>query len=215
MKKLVAFIIVVMIVCCGYASSLNESGFSLSEINDYQKKYVGEEMELCSSSSSKTYMDYRSINLRESTQYKYIQKYMTVDKTTGLLVDNEGFIGVALGSYFGDIGDRFYFTLETGIVLPVVIIDQKSDSHTYNGCYHRNDNSVLEFVIDSDVASRFFGRYGNGYILQGNFNNYSLFKGEIAKVEKVTNIKNKNYVTYSKGYEVNHNEDIFQYASGY
>lgn len=171
-------------------------------------------MEVCSSSSSKTYMDYRAINNTRSKQYKYIQEYMTVDET-GLLVDQEGFIGAALGSYFGKIGDRFYFTLDSGIVLPLVMIDAKANTDTANGCMQAHDKSVIEFVIDTNLAAEYFGRFGNGLVLQGNFNNYKLFRGEIVKVEKVTEVVNEKYVTYSQNEDTYINEDIFQYASGY
>lgn len=215
MKKTILLLIFVILLCCGYTNKDETTGFSLNQLYDYQKKYVGEDIEVCSTSSSKTYMDYRSINLKASKQYKFIRQYMTVDETTGLLIDDEGFIGVALGTYFGTIGDRFYFTLDSGVVLPLIIIDSKSDSHTYNGCVHRMDNSVIEFVIDNDVAAEYFGRFGNGYILQGNFNNYKLFHGGIERVERVTEQLNNEYVTYYQNNNIEYNQDIFEYASGY
>lgn len=216
MKKLIFAVIAICLICAGFSFDSDESSsFSLNSIYDYQKKYIGEEMEVCSSSSSKTYMDYRSINNIRSRQYKFITNYMTVDQETGFLLDDEGFIGVALGTYFGTIGDRFYFTLDTGVVLPLVMVDAKSDSHTYNGCVHAVDSSVIEFVIDNQIASEYFGRFGNGLILQGNFNNYSLFRGEIVRVEKVTDELNSDYITYFDNNNQNETFDIFQYASGY
>ena len=101
-------------------------------------------------------------------------------------IDDETFFGcnsetsvTFLGSFYGTIGDRFYFTLDSGVVLPVIKIEEKADKDTdASGCYHLSDGSVMEFVIDSDIANDYFGRYGNGLVLQGNYANYKLFSGE-------------------------------------
>lgn len=162
------------------------SGFTTK---DTVVEFETEEIPSCSSSSTKTYMDYRKITSKGSTQYKYIQDYMTVDEETGLLLDEDGFIGVALGSYYGSIGDRYYITLDSGVILPVVKIEEKANAETDNGCYHYSDNSVIEFVIDTDIAAEYFGRAGNNLIRSGNFNNDDNFKGKITKVEKVTGEK--------------------------
>lgn len=137
-------------------------------------------LRVCSTSSVKTYMSYKKITSRSSAQYRYIQKNMTVNDE-GFLVDKDGRIGVALGSYFGKIGSKFDFTLSTGIVLKVVKVEAKSDSHTVNGCYQKYDKSVIEFVIDSSK----FSKGANGYVKNGNFNNDSRFKGKISKIEEV------------------------------
>ncbi len=216
MKKLVLVIFIVALLSSGFTyKEETQDSFDLNSLIDYQKKYVGEEMEVCSSSSSKTYMDYKAITSTTSVQYRYIREHMSVDPETGLLIDEEGFIGVALGSYFGDIADRFYITLDTGVVLPVIMVDSKDDRHVSGGCEHLKDGSVLEFVIDTGIAAEYFGRYSNGYILQGNFNNFRLFNGCISKVEKVTDELNSDYITYFENAEEEINTDIFQYASGY
>jgi len=191
-------------------------GFDIDSLVNYQKEFVCEEIEVCSNSSVKSYMSYKSITSRSSKQYKYIQEFMDVDSKTGLLINSDNFIGVALGSYFGDIGSRYYFTLDSGIVLPIIKIEEKADEHVYNGCSHRSDSSVIEFVIDTGIARQFFGEAKNGYILQGNFNNYSLFKGDIVKIEKVKEEVNPDYIEhYSKTSMDDINYNPYQYASGY
>ena len=143
---------------------------------------------------------------------------MKIDEATGFLVDEDGFIGVALGSYYGVIGDRYYITLESGVVLPVVKVEEKADGDTIGGCSHSSDGSVIEFVIDTDYAasSDLFNRTGNGLINFGNYNNYDLFRGEIAKVEKVKDELNPNYVEFVTNESININSrNIFNYASGY
>ena len=100
--------------------------------------------------------------------------------------------------------------------MPIVKCEEKSDSDTDDsGCYHLSDNSVIEFVINKDYALEYFGRLSNSYVLNGNYNNYSLFRGAISKVERVLDEKNEHYVTYSTESSPIFNNDIFNYGSGY
>ena len=155
-------------------------------------RYEKSDIAVCSSSSVKSYMSYKKITTVTSAQYRYIRTNMYVDIDTGLLRHKEhpDYVGVALGTYFGKVGDMFEFTLDSGNVIKAVMVDIKSDRHTYNRCYHREDNSVIEFVIDPDIAVRHYGMGGNGYIMNGNFNNASEFSGKIISVKKVTPILN-------------------------
>ena len=82
-------------------------------------------------------MDYKKITNKSSSQYKIIQ---TLDKSSdGLLRDKEGYIAVALGSKYGDIGDKFIVKLSTGKEVKVIKADEKSDKDTINGCFHKSD----------------------------------------------------------------------------
>lgn len=194
----------------------NTSTFELGDLYNYQKVFKSEEIDVCASGVAKTYMDYRATTARNSRQYIFIHNNLTVDETTGFLYDEDGFIGVALGSFYGEIGDRFYFTLESGVVLPLVKCEEKADGDTDgNGCYHLSDNSVMEFVIDKNYALNYFGRLSNNYVLNGNYNNYELFNGPIVKVERVLDEKNGDYVTYTSDTPTITNDDIFDYGSGY
>ena len=194
---------------------ISEDEFDIMVFKDYQKMYESEELKVCSNSKTKTYMDYRAITDKSSTQYRFIREKMKVDKKTGFLSDEDGFIGVALGSFYGIIGDRFYITLDSGVILPIIKIEEKADIDTGFGCYHLSDGSVIEFVIDKNYAADYFGIYGNGLILSGNYNNHELFKGEIYKVEKVLDSKKTDYVTYILNDQNFFDYDIFYYASGY
>ena len=127
-------------------------------------------------------MDYRTITSKTSDQYKFIQANMEV--RNGLLFDQEGYIGVALGTWFGEIGTRWVFELSSGEVLYTVKVEHKDDKHTINGCEHKNDRSVIEFVVDTETNMFEIG--SNGLILNGNFNNHELFNGTIEKVRKET-----------------------------
>ncbi|MEG0176360.1 hypothetical protein [Anaerorhabdus sp.] len=170
--------------------------FSIENLDQYNKEFKTEEIEVCSTSSTKTYMPYTAITATGSKQYKYIQEHMTVDQTTGMLYDEDGFIGAALGYSFGEIGTRYYFTLDSGIILPIVKIDAKASQDAPNGCSHSADASVIEFVIDSSVATEYFGAGPTGLVNQGNFNNDSRLKGNIEKIEKVLSEKIEEGVYY-------------------
>ena len=205
-----------VILTLGFTPIKEDEAFSIDRLYDYQKEYKTSETGTCALGDVKTYMDYRAVTDPSSTQYWFIRENMKVDEKTGFLYDKDGFIGVALGSYYGVIGDRFYFTLDSGVVLPVVKIDEKADKDTdATGCYHISDGSVIEFVIDAGVANEFYGYYANGLVLQGNFANYSIYDGNIIKAEKVSDVKRKDYVTYVDQPILIPNNNIFEYASGY
>lgn len=221
MKKYIFYtipILLIIILVGGFSLSSNEKepSFDIENLYDYHKEYKTKEINVCAKSGVKTYMDYRMTTLVSSKQYQYMHNYMTVDKKTGFLYDKDGFIGVALGSYYGKIGDRYYFTLDSGIVLPLVKVEEKADVDTDNtGCYHMIDGSVIEFVIDSNYAGNYFFNNGNGLVLNGNYNNYWLFKGEIEKVEEVLDEKNEKIITYDIETKIPDDLDIFNYGSGY
>ena len=210
-------LIVLLLVITGFTYfGDGKKEFDLDDLYDYQKEFETEELSVCSENTAKTYMDYRMTTVVSSRQYQFLRNECTVDKKTGFLYDEEGFIAVALGSFYGVIGDRYYFTLDSGVVLPLVKGEEKADEDTdYSGCYHVNDGSVIEFVIDDEYAAAYFGANGNGYVLDGNYNNYPLFNGRIVRVEKAVEKKNRPEVKYEIRPPVYTDNDIFNYASGY
>lgn len=135
--------------------------------------------------SAKPYMDYRKITNQNSNQYKLIHSdEMSVDER-GFLVDADGYIGVALGSYFGEIGSRFEITLDTGVVLKVIKVEEKSDLHTCENNFMGSSGDVIEFVIDTQKLFMQSNKWRNGYIFSGDFNNCYEFTGNIVEIEKV------------------------------
>ena len=224
MKKLIALLLLLLtiIVCSSFTSNeevivSEQKQFSIDSISSTERKYKTQEINTCGLGNVKSYMDYRAITNTASLQYKYIEEHMTVDEETGFLYDEDGFIGAALGSYYGKIGDRYYFTLENGVEVPIVKIESKADIHTDgSNCYNPNDGSVIEFVVDTDKANEYFGQYGNNLVLSGNYGNYPLLKGQIIKVEKVLDEKIESPISYQiEKNDTNKDIDIFYYASGY
>ena len=155
-----------------------------SEPITVQPEYI--ELEVLKSSSAKTYMCQCAITDKSSRQYQYIHNSgeITIDER-GFLRDKDGFYGVALGSYFGEIGSRYIFTLDTGIEIPVVKVEEKADKHTIDGFYHKTDGSVIEFVVETQAEYMKENVHANGYIFSGNFNNNPEFKGKIQKIKKI------------------------------
>ena len=123
---------------------------------------------------SKTYMDYRSIKNTSSEQWRLLQTMDICDD--GFIRDSDGYVAVALGSYFGDIGSRWIFYLDGGKILPVVKVDQKQDKHTCKDNIYGLDNwDIIEFIVDSSKMPKF----PNGYVYGGNFNNNPDVSGEV------------------------------------
>lgn len=148
-------------------------------IDESLSVYSYEQLKVCHAGTAKTYMSWLKIS-PTSKQGKFIRQNMTVQE--GLLFDSDGYIGVALGSYFGKIGDRFIITLSSGRELKVIKVEEKSDRHTINGCQQYQDNSVIEFVVDIESNTYYIG--SNGLIANGNYNNLPWFKGHIVKILK-------------------------------
>lgn len=150
------------------------------EINVDIIKTNVKDIPVCSNSQTKTYMDYKMITDKSSKQWQYINASGKIKIENGYLMEGE-YIGVALGSYFGEIGTKYIFALDTGKQIKVVKIEEKADAHTKNGCQQKWDGSVIEFVIDSNA----FKKSANGYVYNGNFNNIDQFNGHIEKIEMV------------------------------
>ena len=127
-------------------------------------------------------MDYRAVTDVTSKQYQLIYGDTIVIGNDGLLYDGE-YIGVALGSRYGDVGDKFIITLDTGQEFKAIKLDEKADEHTYNGCHHRMDGSVVEFVVCTN-------RMRNNYpfvLRTGSFDSTEDFRGNIIKIQRVAN----------------------------
>ena len=124
-------------------------------------------------------MDYRKVTNKASRQYKLI-KTLTVSKE-GFLEDDDGYIAVALGSYYGKIGDRFIVEFDDGIETKVIKADEKSNKHTINGCYHLSDGSMIEVLICNEK----FKKTNSLAYRMGDLNYTDEFNGNIKQIYKV------------------------------
>jgi hypothetical protein len=128
-------------------------------------------------------MDYRAITDKSSKQYKLISSGI-FNKDNGLLITNDGYVAVALASRFGNIGDKFIVTLDNGASFKAIKTDEKSDSHTVNKCHHKNDGSLVEFVVDTNKLKT----NNNLAYVMGDISYVDGFKGGITSVVKEVEI---------------------------
>ena len=70
-------------------SGFTADQFSLSKLKNYKKEFKSVSIGACSTSSTKTYEDYRLITSVGSAQYQYIHNHCTVDEETGFLIDED------------------------------------------------------------------------------------------------------------------------------
>lgn len=128
-------------------------------------------------------MDYRKITDETSPQYKLINQSGLIHiGEDGLLYTDDGYVGVALGSKYGTIGDKFIIEFDNKRELKVIKLDEKADKDTVNGCYHKSDNSMVEVLVNRDLAA---SNYPLAINVLGDFNYSDKFNGEITNVLKV------------------------------
>lgn len=123
-------------------------------------------MSLCTSGSFKSYMPMSALSKR-SAQYQYLQNY-TYDRGDGLLVTKDGYIAVAMGPYYGKMGDKFKVTFANGQTTKVVKVDEKA--HFVSGCHGMSsrDGSILEAILSGNPskaysAAKYHGNVGRAY----------------------------------------------------
>lgn len=120
----------------------------------------------------KSYEKYTNITSKNTPHYKLQQQYAYTGTYGIRMVD--GRFCIAVGSYFTSaIGQYVDVILANGTVIPCIVGDQKSDSHT-DEKYHvitsrgkHADGSIIEFIIDgkafvSDKTGSLSG-YGEGW----------------------------------------------------
>lgn len=128
------------------------------------------------------YMDYRAITDTASKQWELQQFAWT---------DSDGFrrIGddycVALGTYYGEIGDRFIVTTDKGNSYSVIMSDAKGyDAVSYDGYkswYHVCGDgrlNVVEFICDTDCLDSFAWTMGDCGVLDN-------IGGNVVSIERI------------------------------
>ena len=126
-------------------------------------------------SSFKSYMDYRALTDTSSTQYEMQQRAYTDDN--GLRKIDEHFC-VAMGTYYGELGDILRIETDEGATWTVILSDIKSDVHTDSTHrYTTANHCMMEFIVDTDAM--------NYEIKQSGTVNALGFQGKICKVTKI------------------------------
>lgn len=126
-------------------------------------------------SSFKSYMDYRALTDTSSTQYEMQQCAYTDDN--GLRKIDEHFC-VAMGTYYGELGDILHIETDEGATWTVILSDIKSDVHTDSTHrYTTANHCMMEFIVDTNAM--------NYDIKQSGTVNALGFQGKICKVTKL------------------------------
>ena len=115
-----------------------------------EKAYGGRLINVASKSAVKRYEDFTAISDTSSKQYQLLRK--GVRESNGL-IKVDGYVCVALGSRYGDVGDKFIFILRradgTKHAVKVIKADEKQDRHTIGG-WTDKDGNILEMIVDTD-----------------------------------------------------------------
>ena len=118
-------------------------------------------------------MDYRCITCW--TQFEMQKQAWTDDN--GFRRYGKAYM-VAMGSYYGNVGDIFKITLSSGDVFFVIKGDEKANKDTDSLHMREKDSgNVLEFIVDTKKISK-------TSMLMGDMS-YSGLSGPINKIEAV------------------------------
>ena len=126
-------------------------------------------------SDFKSYMDYRTITNTSSKQYKMQQEAYTDEN--GLRKIGEHFC-VAMGTYYGNLGDILYIETDEGESWTVILSDIKSNAHTDSTHRYTVSNyCMMEFIVDTPAMS-------SSVRSSGTVNSLG-FQGKICYIEKI------------------------------
>lgn len=154
------------------ASSAVSSACTSSAVQEYESMSIPDV-----DTAFKSFMDWRSITLRSSEQYRLQKRAYT---------DVKGFrryrgkYMIALGSYYAQyIGQEFRITLSSGIVIDAMVGDIKADKDTdktHRYCKDKGAYNVVEFIIDRRVMPLWVRELGDVSVMG--------LQGEIVKIER-------------------------------
>lgn len=131
----------------------------LSDIENHETK--SHYYEIPTNTGFKSFMDYSSITLTSSLQYKIQNSYATTGDYGIRMVGNR--YCIALGSHFSnDIGQYVDLILKNGTVIPCILSEQKDDMHTdYNNIITVNNGCLSEFIVDTNSLNNDVLKYGD------------------------------------------------------
>lgn len=133
---------------------------------------------------TKSWMPANAITDTSSKQYDLIYN-------SGLItVNNKGhyvyydrvlhreYLGVAMSTVYGNVGDKFKITLDNGNELYTIKLDSKA-SHEVDGCGTHPDGSIIEFVMDETLLYQAYKNFNGGLQM------YEPFNGSIISIERI------------------------------
>ena len=171
---------------------------------------VGKDMDIPSGSTYPKAMEsYHQLDIPNTVQYQITHggtwngvKYTTrTDPETSIRitnVDGEDYYLAAMGTYYGECGDKFKIKTDTGKEFNVMLGDVKgSDSGTYHesggdsGTYYHDydgrSKCVVELIYDPSALPEVMKVYDNGKYrgVTGTFSTLPQFSGNVISVEKL------------------------------
>ena len=152
-----------------------------NELENYIKKvkdYESSKMSIPKiDSSKKTYMDYCCIS-RTSKQGKIVYSSEAWTDEEGLRRIGEYYC-VALGSYYGSVGDKFLVETDKGNKYKVIKADVKADIHTDStNKYTIATGCMMEWIVETNKLNSFVRK-------SGNINNVEKVSGSILTIIKI------------------------------
>ncbi len=139
------------------------------------------------SSNNKTYMRFQNLGYNTGNKQSALSRgaYAYTGDYQMRMVD--GRYLVALGTYYtSTIGQYVDIMLEDGTVLPCILGDVKSDTHTdETRRYQKWDKSVLEFIVDSPIITHGADKYDYFHAvtgLNGNFSDVGAFSSKVKTI---------------------------------
>lgn len=122
--------------------------------------------DVCSVSTFKSYMDFRTITNHSSTQWK-LQQVATTEPNYGMRMIDNKYIMVAMSAQYGPVGTKYLISFDSGKSINAIVGEQKQEP-----C-QASDSSMIEFIIDVAITPK-------SILRSGNFND--VFQGSITSI---------------------------------
>lgn len=176
-------------IAVGGSEQIQEQDIEVEEgiADEIEEKPEKEEENLLASlpagnTSFKSWMDYTAITNKQSPQWK-LQEQAYTDENGLRKVDEYYCVAVGTGLSEG-IGTKLIVTLDTGVEIPVIVADHKSDRHTdATNTYMAMNNgriNIIEFVIEYNCLAEKAKLMGDvSYVPGGQF------KGQVVEIKGV------------------------------
>lgn len=150
------------------------------QIEEYKEKEIEISRQDLSSGcnlSKKTYMDYRCIS-RNSAQGNIVYSDEAWTDDNGLRRYGDYYC-VAMGTYYGTVGDILEITTDKGNVYKVILGDIKANEHTDSeNKYSVHNGCMLEFIVEEDKLS-------SNVRTMGSVDGIEEISGKIVEVRRV------------------------------
>ena len=125
----------------------------------------------------KSYMDYKCIR-KDCKQGNIVYGKNAWTDKDGLRKSGEYYC-VALGSYYGNVGDKFIIETKKGNKYKVIKADEKANKHTdSSNRYTLSNGCMIEWIVETNKLDKFVKS-------SGNIDNIKKVSGAIIKITKI------------------------------